>query len=144
MNDFILENKIKFGKNQLDFYNGNDSCKHLYNDFLQKAIKIAEKIINKDFAKSIFIDVFIVPLDKFKHNLLQVEIRFEASPSLSTSFALSWIFKEDKHKLYINSIFWRRYINTKNQKEKLRIIFSVAMCILHEIAHLAIQWTDNK
>lgn len=110
---------------------------------MQKAIKIAEAYLNDNeiSAKEILTKYFKVSLDKLKHNLLQVEIRFEASPTSFPSVALSWIFEDN---LYINSNFWRRYSNTKNQQERKIIIFLVVMCILHEIAHLALQWTDSK
>ena len=115
---------------------------------MQRAIKIAERYLNGDLVKSVFDEFFKISFDTFQYNLLQVEIRFETSQSASLTnskaIALSWISKEEKHKLYINSIFWKRYLKTTDQKERQLIIFSVAMCFLHQIANLVLQWTEGQ
>lgn len=134
---------LKFNENATNHHDQRKRC------FLRKAIQIAEQYINTDELKKIFTSYFFVPLNSFKENLSDVTIDFKEPPSgklpSNSSIPLSWVYKPEKHKININEIFWKRcLVSTISEQEVQVITVAVAMFILHELAHLGIQWTESK
>lgn len=58
--------------------------------------------------------------------------------------ALSWMYKGTPSTLYVNRIFSKRLLTDNISENEINIIiFAMAMCIVHEFGHSAVQW-QNK
>ena len=122
-------------------------------EFLFAAISICEKLICLPEVFFKYTKSFKVRPSGFIEHLSQVNVVLADWNQACYQFkdldkeevGLSWLNRCEKHQLFINSIFWLRYSSPATDKhEKQRIVFQVAACILHELAHLALQWTSGR
>jgi hypothetical protein len=116
---------------------------------LNDAISICEIYINTDRALSVIAKSYRVNKTTFAVNLAKVNVQFADwkkwdNQPRKKRVALSWIDKYEVYQILINQTLWRRYRVTSDAIENKRIIFIVALCILHELGHLCIQWSYDK
>lgn len=115
--------------------------------------------MNKFYAKATLKAIFYIRLADLRDDLLKVRITFEkydppkssaegsaegsgqgsAQGSEQLKLGLSWIIRENRAQMKINKTFWDRAKKTKDEKEKHIICYTIAMCIFHEVAHVAVQ-----
>lgn len=106
--------------------------------FINKSIEITEQYINTDEFKNILEIYFFVPLKSFEKNLSQVKVDFKELKSDKLSY-----IRIENVEIHLNKIFLNRYL-VSSRKEQQLITFAVSMCLLYELANLAIKWTESK
>ena len=120
---------------------------------LFEAISFCENLICLSEVYFQYTQMFLVKPITFLEHLKQVNIEFadwkiykgeHEERADDDDLVVSWTDRSNIHRMMINSIFYDRYVITSSQEEKQRIIFIVGMCILRELANLALQWTDAK
>ena len=121
-------------------------------ELLNQACRISERFINTEDAKYVIKQKFFVPLDLFAVKLKQVRIEFKPgkeAPMTQLEQAkkanppTAWIWRSEPQRILINEDLWNRW-TTADKEEKQVILLAVSMCIVHELAHCAIQWAPGK
>lgn len=141
---YLLKDRIlKFSKNVVKQENNEEK------KLLQEAIEIAETFINNTQFQFVMVDQFKLPIDVLRTNMLKVTIGFRETSiepiGMLPINVLSWVPRDlVLNYMWINKIFYLRFLKAANDNEKTWIRFAVALCILHEMAHFAVKWSKSE
>ena len=144
MPKFDISATKKLNKNSSTEDRARDDKAEEEEKFLQKALSICERFVQLPKIFFSYLKFYkVAPADFVQHvSQIRVEIsRWSECKDKRKPVALSWTNKYKIHRIFINSFFWDRFCLTTNEEEKERIVFLVAISILHELAHLSLQWS---